>query len=161
MCAVTGRSSTPKFFEETEMPRTNLILNILEEEGFQCLNFYTEQYDGSFTIELDPENDFYNLNHVNYYGAEKYTAALAAYLDENYDLPDRRNDEAVKKDWDGVYDALVEKVREYEALLAGGTPEELAAALDQADANDPVVLEELEAAEERIEELEEAAEAAE
>lgn len=152
---------SPKFFEETEMPRTNEILNILEEEGFECLNFYTEKYDGSFTIELDPANDFYNLNHVNYYGAEKYTAVLAAYLDENYDLPDRRNDEAVKKDWDGVYDALVAKVREYEALLAGGTPEELAAALDQADANDPAVQEELEAAEERIEELEEAAEAAE
>lgn len=152
---------SPKFFEETEMPRTNLILNILEEEGFECLNFYTEKYDGSFTIDLDPANDFYNLNHVNYYGAEKYTEVLAAYLDENYDLPDRRNDEAVKKDWDGVYDKLKEKIAEFEVLLAGGTPEELAAALEQADANDPAVLEELEAAEERIEEQEEAAEAAE
>jgi hypothetical protein len=145
---------SPKCFEESEMARTNQILNLLEAEGFQCLNFYTEKYDGSFTLELDPENDFYNLNHVNYYGAEKYTEVLADYLDENFDLPDRRNDEAVKKDWDGVYDALVEKVREFEALLAAGTPEELAAALDHADNNDPAVLEELEAAEERIEEQE-------
>ena len=142
---------SPKLFEESEMARTNRILDILEEEGFECLNFYTEKYDGSFTIELDPENDFYNLNHVNYYGAEKYTAVLAAYLDAHYDLPDRRNDEAVRKDWDGVYEALKAKVKEYEDLLAVATPEELAAALDQADADDPAVLEELEAAEERIE----------
>ena len=97
----------------------------------------------------------------NSYGAEKYTAVLAAYLDENYDLPDRRNDEAVKKDWDGVYDSLKAKIAEFELLLSGGTPEELAAALEQADMEDPAILEELEAAEERIEELEEAAEAAE
>ncbi len=150
---------TPKFFEETELGRTNEILNILEEEGFECLNFYTDRLDGKFTIDLDPKRDFYNLNHVNYYGAEKFTAVLAAYLDENFDLPDRRNDEAVKKDWDGIYDVLVSKIREYELLIATGTPEELAAALDDVDANDPAVAEELEAAEERIEEQEEAAEA--
>lgn len=142
---------SPKFFEGTEMARTNVVMNLLEEEGFECLHFYTGDYDGGFTIDLDPQKDFYNLNHVNYYGAEKYTAALAAYLDAHYDLPDRRGDEAVKKDWDGVYDALMEKIQEFEVLLATATPDELAAALGNADEDDPAIAEELEAAEDRIE----------
>ena len=136
---------TPKFFKDAEMFRTNAVLNILEEEGFEYLTFYTEEYDGSFTVDLDPLKDFYNENHVNYYGAEKYTDVLAAYLHENYDLPDRRNDEAVKKDWDGVYDALLEMIREYEKLMQNSSVEELIAALDHADPDEIAIVEEMEA----------------
>ncbi len=143
---------TPKFFEESEMARTNEVMNLLKEEGYDVLNFYTEDIDGKFTIALDPKKDFYNLNHVNYYGAEKFTAVLADYLNEHYDLPDRRNDEAVKKDWDGVYDAILEAIQNNEILKATASVEELMAALDHADLNDPAIAEELEAAEERIRE---------
>ena len=38
----------------------------------------------------------------------------AEYLDENYDLPDRREEEAVKEQWDGVYDKLKTKISKME-----------------------------------------------
>ena len=137
---------SPKFFEGTEMFRTNTVLNILAEEGFEYLTFYTENYDGSFTVDLDPEKDFYNVSHVNYYGAEKYTEALAAYLNERYDLPDRRNDETVKKDWDGVYEELLAMIREYELQISTSSAEELVAALGHADAEEVAIAENLEEA---------------
>ncbi len=114
---------SPKFYKDSDMPRTNTIRNILEEEGFTCLSFCSEQEDGSFTIDLDPRKDFYNMNHVNFYGAEKFTDAVAAYLKEHYDLPDRRNDEAVKKHWDGIFAELQDEIREYEQLMRDNSAE--------------------------------------
>lgn len=105
---------TPKFFVEQELPRTNRIYQILEQEGFDYLSFYTDGEDGPFTIDLDPKMDFYNSGHVNYYGAEKFTSVLAAYLDERFDFPDHRSDENVKKDWDGVYEHIKETIKGYE-----------------------------------------------
>lgn len=136
---------SPKFYRDSEMPCTNTIRNILEEEGFTCLNFCSEEAGGSFTIDLDPKKDFYNMNHVNFYGAEKFTDALAAYLNEHYDLPDRRNDEAVKGDWDGIYDELLFEIREYERIMRDTPLEELVASLDLADEEQRAMAEELKA----------------
>ena len=89
---------------------TNRVYQILEEEGFECLHFYNQDDAYPFAIPLNLRTDFYGRSHVNYYGAEKYTAALAAYLDEHYDLPDRRRDPAVSEIWDGAYDSLLENI---------------------------------------------------
>ena len=89
--------------------------------------FYRNNPDnGGYAIDLDLKKDFFDKNHVNYYGAEKYTDVLAAYLNEHFDLPDRRNDEAAKKNWDGVYDILMEDVREYEKMIGEISEEEMA-----------------------------------
>ena len=85
------------------------------------------------------------MNHVNFYGAEKFTDALAAYLNEHYDLPDRRNDEAVKGDWDGIYDELLFEIREYERIMRDTPLEELVASLDLADEEQRAMAEELKA----------------
>jgi len=39
---------------------------------------------------LDFYTDFADHAHLNAQGAKKYTAHLAAYLKQNYELPDRR-----------------------------------------------------------------------
>ncbi len=108
---------SPQFRGEEETARTNAAYQLLEETGQNYIHYYTTNEDGSFSIDLDPETDFYNPGHVNFYGAEKFTDALAEYIDENYDLPDRRNEYEVKEDWDGVYQATREKIAQYEEKL--------------------------------------------
>lgn len=115
---------SPKSYKDFEMARSNTVRMILEEEGVPCLIFNSEEDNGGYTIDLDLKKDYFDRNHVNYYGAEKFTDALAAYLNDHFDLPDRRNEEAVKKDWDGVYGSLLEAVREFEQMAAEISEEE-------------------------------------
>lgn len=58
---------------------------------------------------LDWQHDFYNSKHVNYVGAEKYTDYLVKYINENYELPDRRGDERYKS-WEKAYDKYLDFV---------------------------------------------------
>ncbi len=107
---------TPQIKDETEMTRANTLYRLLDELGEDYLHFLSEDQTAGplHTIALDYENDFYNDGHVNYYGAEKFTAYLAEYIDANYDLPDRRGDADVQKEWDGKYDAIKEKIKDFE-----------------------------------------------
>jgi len=117
---------TPQFKDAHESGRANVIYDILEKEGFEYIHYYTAESDTGFSINLDPNTDFYNEGHVNYYGAVKFTEVFAEYLNENHPLPDRRGDERISPHWDGVYKRIVEtseRIRvtlEEEALLNAG-----------------------------------------
>lgn len=111
---------TPQFAEGEKIGRFTQVYRILEEEGFDYLTFYNPDPEHCFTIDLDPETEFFNAVHVNYYGAQKFTAALSQYLKTGYDLPDRREDPRVRSCWDGVDEALKEYIR-YLETAAGGT----------------------------------------
>ena len=108
---------TPQIKEEHEMTKANTLYRLLDDLNIDYINFLSEDQssDSVYTIDLDYQNDFYNDGHVNYYGAEKFTDYFAEYLDANYDLPDRRGDENVTKDWNGTYDAIKNKIKDYEA----------------------------------------------
>lgn len=101
---------TPQIRLDDEAGRSNTIYKILEEEGFKCLHYYDENSENTFTIDLSIEADFYNEGHTNFYGATKFTTVFSEYLSENYKLTDRRNDEKVKKEWDGIHDKLLAKI---------------------------------------------------
>ncbi len=105
---------TPEFRTKKQMGRANRINQIIEDAGYPLLQFYTSEEAGKFTIDLDVNTDFYDESHVNYYGAIKFTDYFADYLDENYDLPDRRNDENAAKYWDGIYETLINKIESLE-----------------------------------------------
>lgn len=67
----------------------NYVSEKVESSGYKFVDFneYTDQ------MGLDFNTDLYNENHVNIYGAEKYTDFFVNYLDENnYSLPDKSND---------------------------------------------------------------------
>lgn len=85
----------------------NTIQKIVEEEGFDFLNT-TLYFD---KMNLDFQTDFNDYNHVNCFGAEKYTDFLEKYLMENYHLPDRRGEERYAS-WDNLY----AKFKEDEAI---------------------------------------------
>ncbi len=104
--------NTPHYLNQNSVKKMNTISAILEEEGIPYLN-YAVVDESIYSLE----EDFYNDGHVNYYGAEKFTAIFAKYLDENYDLPDRRDDKNVAKDWDGVYDKIKKRIANWEEEL--------------------------------------------
>ena len=78
--------------------------------------------------EVDFDTDFYDINyHLNPSGARKVTSLMGEFLEENYDLPDRRLDPAYAS-WNEDYEAYVrmkedylcteDKVEEFLPLLA-------------------------------------------
>lgn len=71
----------------------------------------TELMDGA-TIE--PDEDFRDRGHANYYGANKLTWFWGDYLSGNYDLPDRSEDD------DPRYDLWKEHPYSYEGHEAAG-----------------------------------------
>lgn len=66
----------------------NYVQEIIEGRGYKFIdcNEYTEQ------MGLDYLTDLYNENHVNIFGAEKYTDYLNQYILENYSIPNRKDD---------------------------------------------------------------------
>lgn len=99
--------NTPQGRSKSEMQRLNTVCDIVSSRGYDYL---VCQIDDTYDIETD----FYNDGHVNYYGAEKFTDYFSQYLKDNYDLEDRRNDEACA-DWYGHYDVIKDTVAQWEA----------------------------------------------
>ncbi len=77
----------------------NRMEEIAQEYGIPFLN--ANRHYGE--IGLDFSRDFYDENHVNLYGAEKYTDFLAAYIREHYEIPSQK-EAAVRERWDGIYE---------------------------------------------------------
>lgn len=99
--------NTPHGQNERETERTNTVCDILAERGYKYLNLEPD------SKIYDLQKDFYNTGHVNYYGAEKFTAYLTAYLLESYDLPDRRGDARYSR-WEGTYAAIKKSIAKWE-----------------------------------------------
>lgn len=102
--------NTPHSQTETETKRQNSVQDILDKEGYKYLhcNLNGKRYD--------LQNDFYNPEHMNYYGAEKFTALFAEYLARHYDFPDRRGDEHWSQ-WEGTYANIRKTITSWEAIL--------------------------------------------
>ena len=88
----------PYVMTEYDCSIFNSCGDIIKERGYNFVNF-NYYYD---EIGLNFETDFYDVNHVNYLGAEKYTDYLMNYLKDNYELPDRRGNTDYKE-WDEDY----------------------------------------------------------
>lgn len=100
--------------------RGNTIYDILDSEKIPYVHYFTESTESGISQELnlDLNKDFYNRSHVNYYGAIKFTDVFAKYLNENYDFPDRREDEKAKEDWDGCFAGIVNIIKTLESKNA-------------------------------------------
>ncbi len=85
----------------------NYIEKIITERGYDFLdaNDYVDK------MELDYENDLYNFNHVNVFGAEKYTRFLSEYIDKTYHLKDHRKDKDYQE-WGQLVEPFQKKVEE-------------------------------------------------
>lgn len=88
----------PYYLTVNDQKKYNTIGDIIESYGFNYLNT-NEYYD---EMGIDFTTDFYNKNHVNLFGAEKYTKFLEDYIMDNYNMPDHRGDNNYSS-WDQDY----------------------------------------------------------
>lgn len=102
----------PYYITTEDQEKYNTVQKIVEENGFQFLNtnLYLEE------MGIDYATDFYNKNHVNCFGAEKYTAFLEKFISENYVLPDHRG-EAAYNSWDHDLERFLEEEKEHKARI--------------------------------------------
>lgn len=100
---------SPYVVKEGEMDKFNAAVAMIREHGYDFLNCN----DGAVLEEMniDWETDFYNSKHVNYKGAEKYTKYLTNYIKDNYEIPDRRGDEAYSS-WSEAHEKYCDYVRD-------------------------------------------------
>ena len=100
---------SPYSMKDGEAEKFNTAIDMVEERGYQVLNFNTPEM--AQALDLDWETDFYNSKHVNFLGAEKYTEYLSKYLEENYDLPDHRDDPKYES-WEEAYQYYLDYVED-------------------------------------------------
>ena len=88
----------PYSISREDYAKYNTVKAIAEEYGFGFFN----ANDCLDDMGIDFATDFYNPDHVNCFGAEKYTAYLEKYITEHYNLPDHRSDAAYAS-WDAAF----------------------------------------------------------
>lgn len=81
--------TSPYDVQEIEQKRYNKIAEIAEENGIEFLNFNNFYEEAG----IDPQTDFRDPGHLNDSGILRYSTYLANYLKQNYELPDRRQDD--------------------------------------------------------------------
>lgn len=91
---------SPHSAKKDNLKILNQAKTIVESRGYTVLDFNTEEMIEA--VGIDWELDFYNENHTNCVGAEKYTYYLANYISEHYVIEDHRGDSQYKS-WDEAY----------------------------------------------------------
>lgn len=107
--------ASPYVTNERNQGELNAIEELAREHG--CGFVDTNKYYAE--MGLDFTEDFYDTEHVNILGAEKYTAFMIHYLKENYDLTDHREDQEYSS-WNDLYTQYlpVVEARKEEAIKA-------------------------------------------
>lgn len=95
--------ATPIISNSQVYGRFNTLAQVAESYGVDFVDtnkLYEE-------MGLDFEQDFLDSYHVNVLGVDKFTNYFAAYLDEMYNLPDHREEEAYAS-WYAAYEDYIE-----------------------------------------------------
>ncbi len=75
--------------------RANAVGKIIREYGFDYVNFERDSNTLAYT-----ESDYYNIDHLNFYGSAKFTEYLGSILTEKYGVKKSELSEKQKKNWD-------------------------------------------------------------
>ncbi len=94
---------SPYPVEKEDLEHLNWAIKTVRDRGYEVINCCTEK--AAEEMDLDWQYDFYDEQHVNIQGAEKFTEHVLDRLQDDYDdLEDHRGDPAYKS-WDEAYDA--------------------------------------------------------
>lgn len=85
----------PHMREIVDQQALSDIETVVTDSGYDFLDL-NSTYD---LYDIDPNTDFYNCDHLNLYGAEKFTTYFGKYLQEHYNLTPRTDEEFIKR-WD-------------------------------------------------------------
>ncbi len=95
---------SPKVLDKEEQAIYNSLKDIVESRGYRYWNA-NEHYE---EIGLDFSKDFFNGNHTNCFGAEKYTRFLADYIVEHYDMPNHSQEQEFTE-WSEEYERFAKE----------------------------------------------------
>ena len=113
---------SPYVITEGECKMANYMERIVKEAGCEYINFNKLNEE----MDIDYQMDFYNGGHMNIFGAEKYTIYIGKLLQEKYNLPDHRGDEAYAS-WDSDYEVWRQQAEvtkeQIRQMIEGGTVE--------------------------------------
>lgn len=83
------------------------IKTLIESYGYRFVDF-ENAYNA---IGLDPQNDFYNFEHLNIYGMEKFTTFFGKYICDNYDVKTAHTAETVEQ-WNKCAEVMNKTIEE-------------------------------------------------
>ena len=92
---------SPFAIRENTQKVMNSISDYIEDNGYEFVDF-NKYFD---EIGIDFETDFRDRNHVNYFGAKKFTDYLSRFLKEKYDPEDHRSDSRFAS-WNEDYEEM-------------------------------------------------------
>lgn len=99
--------NSPYNQNDTEHALLNTMGDYITSQGFEFINC-NSLFD---EMGLNISTDFYDANHTNVYGDQKFTAYMMKEFDERFDLPDHRGDAAYAS-WDALlpgFHAMIEE----------------------------------------------------
>lgn len=96
-----------------EKAQYNYLADIVVSRGQRFVDFN----DFSDEIGIDGSTDFYNTNHLSVFGAEKYTAYLNAYMEDNYSIKSVHSDAQISS-WERGYPLWNERLTALEGSVA-------------------------------------------
>lgn len=102
----------PYWITKDHWAKYNKMEDIIQEYGFQYLNA-NEYFD---EMNLDFSTDFYNKNHVNLFGARKYTEFLEDYISKNYDITNHKGDIKYAS-WDEDYKNFLQEEEKHSVTV--------------------------------------------
>lgn len=91
------------------------IAQTIESYGYDFLNLNDNYADTG----IDPEHDFYNVEHLNVSGMQKLTSYFGGYLTAHYDIQGT-HDEKLTAYWNSCADKTASLLAECESDLAAG-----------------------------------------
>lgn len=94
-------TASPYILSSKQAEQINTYIHIADEYNVPFLD--ANKIEIWHQMGLNSLTDFYNSNHVNVFGAEKYTSFLAKYMVESFNLADHRN-EAQYASWQELYE---------------------------------------------------------
>jgi uncharacterized protein YqgV (UPF0045/DUF77 family) len=90
----------PTLLSRSQQMQINEAAKMVQAAGYDCVDMHApEVYE---QLKMDPAIDYHDVKHMNIRGAIKVSTYMANYLDDKFDLKDKRND-ANYKSWDDSY----------------------------------------------------------
>lgn len=99
---------SPIIIPEEQQTIMNSVSDYIQARGYEFIDF-NKYYD---EIGIDFETDYGDVNHVNYYGARKFTDYFSRLIVDKYNLPDHRSDEKYGC-WNQDYESMFAKRNEW------------------------------------------------
>jgi hypothetical protein len=107
--------------EYNAFKRANAAGEIINEYGYEFINLIQDTDE----IGLDVDNDFYQQDHLNIYGQQKFTKYFGNLLCDNYGITKTEQTDAQKEEWETSVDYYHRYYNYCDRLIKDGNKKEV------------------------------------